>query len=412
MIAKIISHYQILDEIGRGGMGVVYKGRDLRLDRLVALKFLPSSLANDAGAKARLMNEAKAASALEHPNICAVHEIGETDDGQLFITMPHYKGETLDQKLKRGQLSMKEAATIAVQTLQGLAEAHTAGIIHRDIKPANIFLTDGGQVKILDFGVARKQGSVGMTRTRAAIGTLAYMSPEQLRGDQVDHRTDIWSLSVVLYQMLAGVLPFQADYEQAMLYMLLHEPPKPLPAIRSDVPLALDRLIRKGMAKTPAERYKTSREMAIELEPYREKAGAVQFTSSNDEILPKMVGNILLVEDEPDLANGLSYVFRQNGYAVEVVRNGKTAVDAAETHRPDLIVLDVMLPGMDGFEVCRQLRKRGISVPVVMLTARAEEVDRVVGLEVGADDYVTKPFSTRELLARVKAHLRRAMEKV
>ena len=199
MIGKTISHYRIIEKLGEGGMGVVYKAEDLKLGRPVALKFLSSSIVDDK-TRQRFIHEARAASALEHPNICAIHEIDETPEGQMFIVMPCYEGESLQAKIERGPLKLDEAVEIAIQVASGLAKAHEKGIVHRDIKPGNIFVTSDGLAKIVDFGLAKLSGQTKLTRTGAAPGTVSYMSPEQLRGGDIDHRSDIWALGVVLYE--------------------------------------------------------------------------------------------------------------------------------------------------------------------------------------------------------------------
>jgi len=266
MIGKSISHYRITEKLGGGGMGIVYKAEDTRLKRTVALKFLPPDLTRDEDAKKRFVHEAQAASALEHPNICNVHEIDETQDGQMFICMACYEGETLKKKIERGPLKVDEAVNIAVQVAGGLARAHEAGITHRDIKPANVMVTDRGEVKIVDFGLAKLSGRTRVTKTGTTAGTIAYMSPEQSRGEGVDSRTDIWSLGVVLYEMLTGKLPFKGDYEQAVVFSILNEDPEPLRNLRSEVPIGLERIVHKAMAKSPGERYRQVRDVLVELE--------------------------------------------------------------------------------------------------------------------------------------------------
>ena len=256
MIGRSIHQYTIREHLGGGGMGVVYKADDTRLERTIALKFLPAELTRDPVAKARFLQEARAASALDHPNICTIHEVGETEDNHLFLAMTCYDGETLKRKIERGPLSITEALDIAKQIAQGLAKAHRLGIVHRDIKPANIMVTGDGIVKILDFGLAKLAGAAGLTRAGFCLGTPAYMSPEQARGE-VDHRTDLWSLGVVLYEMVTGVAPFSGDSDQAIIYSLLTEEPKPPSLLRPEVPRELERVLQGMLAKDPGDRYPT-----------------------------------------------------------------------------------------------------------------------------------------------------------
>ena len=210
-IGSQLGHFQITAHIGKGGMGVVYKAVDTHLDRPAAIKLLPPDLTRDEDARRRFMREAKAASALDHANICTIYEVGETPDGQLFLAMAYYDGATLEERLTRGPLTPDDAVDIATQVARGLARAHDSGIIHRDIKPANIMLTSQGDVKILDFGVAKLLGQTRLTMTGTFLGTAAYMSPEQVRGEEIDTTSDLWSLGVVLYEMLTGVRPFSGD---------------------------------------------------------------------------------------------------------------------------------------------------------------------------------------------------------
>jgi serine/threonine protein kinase/tetratricopeptide (TPR) repeat protein len=255
MIGKTISHYNILEKLGEGGMGVVYKAEDTKLKRMVALKFLPPELTREPEAKARFIQEAQAASALDHPNICTIYAIDETSDGRLFICMAHYEGETLKDMIRRGPLDGHEAVRIVMQIGQGLAKAHSRGIVHRDIKPANIIVTKDGAAKILDFGLAKLAGPTKLTKAGTMLGTVAYMSPEQARGDSVDHRTDIWSLGVVLYEMLAGTCPFRSEYDQALVYSILNEEPASLKSLRPELPIELDRTAAKTLRKDPEKRF-------------------------------------------------------------------------------------------------------------------------------------------------------------
>lgn len=266
MIGQTISHYKILEKLGEGGMGVVYKAEDTRLKRTVALKFLPSELTFDADARERFIREAQAASALDHPNICSVYDFGETNDGKSYITMAYYGGETLKQKLKRGPIPPEKAVAIAFQIAQGLSRAHEAGIVHRDVKPANIMVTVRGEVKILDFGLSRFGAQQRLTKSGTTLGTAAYMSPEQANGEPVDYRADVWSLGVVLYEMLSADLPFRGEHEPAMLYSIVHENPKPLP---ETVPAGLRAIVSRALNKDPEARYSSAQPMLDDLEALR-----------------------------------------------------------------------------------------------------------------------------------------------
>ncbi len=258
------SRYSMIARIGGGGMGIVYRARDERLERDVALKFLPAHLSADPAAKKRFLVEARAAASIEHPNICTVHEIGEMDDGQLYIVMGYYDGVTLDQLIARGPLALPEALRIAAEVARGLGKAHDSGIVHRDVKPANIMVTADGIVTILDFGIA-KLSDLSFTQTGTVIGTVAYMSPEQAFGESVDNRTDIWSLGVVLFEMVTGTRPFRGPGEQALLFALLTQEPESLLALRPDAQPALDALIRRALAKKPDDRFPTAQEMLAAL---------------------------------------------------------------------------------------------------------------------------------------------------
>lgn len=269
MIGTTISHYKILEKLGEGGMGVVYKAQDTKLDRTVALKFLPQQVSAFEDEKSRFIQEAKAAAALNHPNICTIYGI-EDDGAQAFIAMEFVDGETLKNRIDQSPLKIKEAFDIAVQIAHGLQEAHEKGIVHRDVKSANVMITEKGDVKIMDFGLAKiAKGSALLTKQGTTLGTIAYMSPEQARGEKIDRRTDIWSLGVILYEMIAGHLPFKGDFEQAIVYSLLNEEPQPLTALRSGVPLDLERVISKAMAKDPSHRYQHADEFAVDLKTIR-----------------------------------------------------------------------------------------------------------------------------------------------
>ena len=273
LIGREIGHYLVRDHLGGGGMGIVYRAQDTRLRRSVALKLLPAYLSSDAQARSRFEAEAQAASALDHPNICTIHEIGE-HDGRLFIAMAYYAGETLKAKIGRGPLAVEEAVGYAAQIAEGLARAHAAGIIHRDIKPANVIVTDPGLegargvAKILDFGLA-KMADLQLTLSGTRMGTPRYMSPEQARGEDVDHRTDLWSLGATLYEALTGERPFKGDYPEAVLYAVRHETPLPMPQIVPSIPDELERVVARCLEKDREQRYPTAAALLADLEAWR-----------------------------------------------------------------------------------------------------------------------------------------------
>jgi len=275
---KIISHYKILEKIGEGGMGEVYLAEDTKLDRKIALKFLPKELTREDDAKQRFVQEARAAARLDHPKICSIYEIDETQDGQMFMVMAFYDGQTLKDKIASRPLPLAEAIDITIQIAEGLKKAHENEIVHRDIKPANILITKDNTVKILDFGLAKLKGQTKLTKNGTTLGTVAYMSPEQAQGENVDHRTDIWSLGVVLYEMITGQLPFKGEYEQAILYSIMNEEPEPLTALRTNIPLKLEEMVKKLLAKDPAQRYQHVDDMLVDLKNF-ENRGLISVTS-------------------------------------------------------------------------------------------------------------------------------------
>ena len=255
MIGHVVSHYKIVEKLGAGGMGTVYKAEDTRLKRDVALKFLPENLSFDLDAKTRFMHEARAASALDHPNICNIHEIDQTIDGQLFLCMTLYDGDTLKRKIQDKNQTIDEIIEIACQIATGLTRAHEAGIVHRDLKPANIMFTSHNDVKIVDFGLAKLSDQTDITKEGTPVGTIAYMSPEQTKGEFVDMRTDIWSFGVILYEMLCHVRPFRGDYEQAVVYSILNENPVPIQNLRDDIPEELIQIVNRCLMKESGDRY-------------------------------------------------------------------------------------------------------------------------------------------------------------
>jgi serine/threonine protein kinase len=292
--------YEILAPLGAGGMGEVYRARDTRLGRTVAIKVLPQAFATES-ARERFQREARAASALNHPNICTVYDIGESD-GQPFIAMEYLEGQTLRQLIAGEALKPGAATDVAIQVADALSAAHSKRVVHRDIKPANIFITNSGQVKVMDFGVAKyaqehhteEQGSDVetdamseqlLTTPGSAVGTVAYMSPEQARGELVGARTDVWSLGVVLYEMLAGQRPFHGDHLAAVLHSILHEKPKPMRTFRADTPPELERIASRALEKTHNLRYASAADLRDDLAEYRTTVTASQSGPVNLKLL-------------------------------------------------------------------------------------------------------------------------------
>jgi len=270
MVGSTISHYKITEKLGEGGMGVVYKAQDAKLERTVALKFLAEHLLNAEEAKARFLREAKAAAALDHPNICTVYEVGEAE-GKTFLSMAFIKGESLEARIEQGPLPLKDALDIGRQIAEGLEAAHEEGVVHRDIKPANVMADAKGRATIMDFGLARLTEASRLTKAGQTMGTVAYMSPEQAQGMEVDSRSDIWALGVVLYEMVRGQRPFQGEYDQALLFEIVHQETEPLTAVRAGVPMALEFIVGKCLEKDAASRYQNAGEIALDLRNLQDK---------------------------------------------------------------------------------------------------------------------------------------------
>jgi serine/threonine protein kinase len=279
MVGQTISHYKILEKLGEGGMGVVYKAEDLKLQRAVALKILPREALVTEQDRMRFAREAQTAASLNHPNIAMIHEFDEVEDptthGQIaFIAMEFVDGETLKQKVKDHPLPIKEVLSIAIAVAEGLTKAHEKEIIHRDVKSDNVMISNDGVVKITDFGLAEIPGRTRVTKEGTTVGTIAYMSPEQALGEKLDRRTDIWSLGVVLYEIITGRLPFAGDYEQAIVYKILNEESEPITSLRSNVPMELEHIVTKALMKDREERYQHSDEILADLRVLNRSLGS------------------------------------------------------------------------------------------------------------------------------------------
>jgi len=266
LIDKVVGNYKITELLGSGGMGVVYKALDTRMekDRLVALKFLPARAVHNEEKKKRLLREARVPALINHPNITTVYESGEMD-GQSYIVMEYVSGMGLDEKIALGPMPVREILQIAIQVASALWAAHKKGVIHRDLKSSNIIVSDGGMVKLMDFGLAKMKDASNLTKAGTMMGTYPYMSPEQVRGKKLDYRTDIWSLGVVLYEMVTNKYPFQGTHPQSIMYQILNEEPEPVMVARVDIPQEFDKMVTKAMHKDKNNRYQSMNDLISDL---------------------------------------------------------------------------------------------------------------------------------------------------
>lgn len=305
-----LSHYRVGERLGAGGMAEVYSATDTRLDRTVALKILPQSLMPDSASRQRFLHEARSASSLHHPNICTIFAFEETADGVALISMELVEGETLRERMLHGPVSLQEALRIAVQCARGLSAAHARSIIHRDIKPSNIMISRSGEVKLLDFGLAKRATSISdaeQTRTQhnltevgITLGTVAYMSPEQARGDALDVRTDLFSIGIVFYQLVSGAHPFEKRTSTSTVASILTQPPPPLNQGNARVPEALERIIGRCLEKRPQDRYASAADLLLDLEEFQRESSAPGtssrvWTGPQERVIPRRVGRGLLV---------------------------------------------------------------------------------------------------------------------
>lgn len=309
MIGTTISHYKILEKLGEGGMGVVYKARDNKLDRSVAIKVLPPHLSGSEENKTRFLQEAKAAAALNHPRILSIYEVDE-HDGSMFLVLEYVEGETLKKRISKLHLEtgipFDQAIEWVLQIAKGIKAAHEQGIIHRDIKSENIMLTSGGQLKIMDFGLAKLKSSSGMTKSGTSLGTLSYMSPEQAQGVTTDLRTDIWSLGVVFYEVLTGELPFRAEHQAGLLYLVVNNEPVPPSVLDKKIPRAVDEVIKRMLEKERDRRFPTMDDVIAALQKVRTEVEAAAGAAKTKAIAVLPFGNISQEKESDYFSDGLT----------------------------------------------------------------------------------------------------------
>ncbi len=406
---ETLAHYRILSLLGKGGMGEVFLAEDTRLHRKVALKVLLPEVAEDADKLARFVLEARAASALSHPNAAHIYEIGEAD-GRHFLAMEYIEGQTLEARLTGQPLPLAEMLSIGAQVADALDAAHGRGIVHRDIKPANLMIDPRGHVKVLDFGLAKILPVAGteipsssqlatqfLTSGGVVLGTVSYMSPEQALGRDIDHRTDLFSLGVVLYQMASGKLPFTGSSAQETLARILQSPPDALGRLNYELPEEFERIVRKCLEKDRDRRYQSAKELLVDLR-------ALERTPSGEKTRSSVIRAVIV--DDEELARHLLREYLQQAGGVEVVAecaNGFEAVKVIAERKPDLVFLDVQMPKLDGFEVLELIDP---SVAVIYVTAYDQYAMRA--FDAHAVDYLLKPFSAD----RFKKALERARQRL
>ena len=436
-IGRTVSHYEITHRIGGGGMGVIYRARDLRLERHVALKFIAPELRRDSEARRRFQHEARAASALDHPNICTIHDIEETEDGREFIVMAAYDGETLRDRIGRGPVPVAEALDIAGQMARALAAAHDRGIVHRDVKPDNVFMTRDGGVKLLDFGLAGTSDGA-MSGAGGVEGTVGYMSPEQAEGRRADARSDAWALGVVLFEMLAGVRPFAAESPSGIIERILTSEPD-LAALPGEVPGDVTALIRRALTKNPAERFGNGSEFLTALRacgaaaspampgtrratPFRAAAAIVAgialllvvllvrglpgraATGVPQAAITSGGAHVLWVDDDPSNNAKQIEILEQRGVRVTTAVSTAEALERYDAAVHDVVVSDMGRPegpnreyvSRAGLELLARLRAREAGVAVIMYTtARSARLHGEEARSAGARRVVTE---TEELV--------------
>jgi len=391
-MGRTISHYKILEKLGEGGMGVVYKAQDTKLDRIVALKFLPKHLLCDEEAKPRFVHEAKAASSLNHPNITTIHEIEEVED-ECFICMEYIEGKSLKQLIKEREIEgwdMGKIIDVSIQIAGGLSKAHQKSIVHRDIKSDNIMLTNEGLVKIMDFGLAKLKGVTKLTKTGTTLGTMQYMSPEQAQGMEVDQRSDIFSFGVVLYEIITGQLPFKGEHEAAVIYSIVNETPEPLARYKASVPEGLQRIVDKALQKDLSTRYQSAAEVIADLKGLQKEMTAGVLAKPKKKLLPFIVPAaivfvvlllfLILKPFKFEMVPEKEAIAKENTLAIMYFEN---MVDKEDTERLGEIVTNLLITDLSESEYMRVVSSQRLYDILKLLGREGQKkIDRGVATQV------------------------------
>lgn len=385
--------YKIIEKIGQGGIGIVYRALDTFYDGFVALKTIKSELAGNEQILSRFKREIRVNRRVKHPNVCTIYNYGSFE-GIFYIIMEYIPGENLLLSIRdKNRFSFDDYMSIAVQIAQGLHAAHRENIIHRDLKPSNIIITTYNRPKIMDFGLARYIGQSDITRRDEVMGTPYYLSPEAFKANDIDHRSDIYSYGVMLYEMFTGILPFRERkaYKLAMLH--IKEEPVPPRQINKELPEKLEDCILKCLAKSPDDRYQSVYEIIHDLE---------SMLSTDSVLVPNR--KILVVDDNPNIVELIVSTLEIYGYEWMVARNGEEAIAKTLEDSPALILMDLMMPKMDGFQALEFLRAHDSTahIPVIMVTAKDEKDYKNYGKSIGIVDYITKPFELDYLMGRIQ----------
>ncbi len=400
MIGKTIGQFEIVKKIGEGGMGEVWLAEDTLLERKVVLKFLPRHLSVTDSDEARFLQEARAAARLNHPNIVQIHEMGEVDE-RSFIVMEYMEGGSLRNRLNEvegGPIPIPEIVDWTLQTSEGLKEAHNKGIIHRDIKPDNLMLGPKGQVKITDFGLARIKSSPRLTQSGAMMNTAAYASPEQVKGIDVDHRSDLFSLGATFYELLTGENPFNAGDLHAIYYAITAKDPDSPSSLRSDVSPELDEIVIQLLQKNPEERYQSAEEIASDLKAIaagREKSSGIEPEVESSEEVKR---RIVIADDDSEIRQMIAELLETEGWEVQQAENGQEAIELVRERVPMAVLLDLSMPVKDGQETLEELKVYIPELPVVILSGEGDIERAVSAMKSGAFDFITKPPDSEHLL--------------